>query len=218
MRDPLFQSVTFNPMVLIRLFGNKPPPLPEMSDMELIQLYQAGNDEAIATIFKRYYDELIHLSYAILVDTIFADEIISQVLEGYLTTPRKKRKKKYGIVSTARGFLRKTIVRKCIDYNRKKINQIRKIPLETTHQSAIIPADLSFEQNVPQERTTSFEERQLLDMILAQLVGNEREVFNLYLRGYSHQEICEMLQLSTTRNVSSTLYNARKKAQAIYSQ
>lgn len=186
----------------------------KMDDLQLIGLYHAGNQEAIAVIFKRYYDELFHLGYSILIDKISIDEIISKVLEGYLNTPRKQRKVRYNITSNVRGFLRRTIVRRCIDFNRKKSNQIRKSQLEVAHPDV----QAWTEPEATYSELTGYEVDQLLEKILDRLGGKEREVFDLHVQGYSHEEICELLNITTTRNVSSTLYNARQKAKTVFTK
>lgn len=192
--------------------------LDKMEDLQLIGLYHSGNQEAIATIFKRYYDELFHLGYSILIDKINIDEIISQVLEGYLSTPRKQRKVRYNITSNVRGFLRRTIVRRCIDFNRKKSNQIRKSQIEVAHPDVSPAARTWTEPEETYSELTGFEVDQLLEKILDRLGGKEREVFDLHVQGYSHEEICDLLNITTTRNVSSTLYNARQKAKTVFSK
>lgn len=191
--------------------------LDKMEDLQLIRLYHSGNQEAIATVFKRYYDELFHLGYSILIDKINIDEIISQILEGYLKTPRKQRKVRYNITSNVKGFLRRTIVRRCIDFNRKKSNQIRKSQIEVVHPDFYSQGPIWTEPEEDYSELTGFEVNQLLERILSQLAGKEREVFDLHVQGYSHQEICELLNITTTRNVSSTLYNARQKAKTVFS-
>ncbi|MEZ4777616.1 MAG: sigma-70 family RNA polymerase sigma factor [Bacteroidia bacterium] len=190
----------------------------KMDDLQLIGLYHAGNQEAIAVIFKRYYDELFHLGYSILIDKISIDEIISKVLEGYLNTPRKQRKVRYNITSNVRGFLRRTIVRRCIDFNRKKSNQIRKSQLEVAHPDVYPDVQPWTEPEATYSELTGYEVDQLLEKILDRLGGKEREVFDLHVQGYSHEEICELLNITTTRNVSSTLYNARQKAKTVFTK
>lgn len=189
----------------------------KMDDLQLIRLYHSGNQEAIAIIFKRYYEELFHLGFSILIDKIHIDEIISQVLETYLRTPRKERKHKYNITSNVRGFLRRTIVRRCIDFNRLKANQIRRSQLDTLPSGEKSNARIWQAQETENAELTGFEVEQLLERILSQLEGKEKQVFDLHVQGYSHQEICELLNITTTRNVSSTLYNARQKAKSILS-
>ena len=190
--------------------------LNQATDLQLIRLYQTGNDNAIATVFKKHYDELFHLCYSVLIDKVFADEIISKTLEGYLNTPRRKRKEKYNITSNVKGFLRRTVVRKCIDFNRKKSNQVRKVSVSPGEGQQKIENPDWNTKSLAMTGMAAFEVEHLLDNILANLVGKEKAVFDLHLKGYSHEEICTMLNLTTTRNVSSTLYNARKKAKEFY--
>lgn len=188
--------------------------LAEMDDMGLLAQYQSGSEEAIGLLFQRYYSELFHLAYAVLIDKVYADELISLVMEEYLKTPRWKRKKKYNITTNARGFLRTTVVRRCIDYNRKKSNQMRRVSLEAAG-SPQVPADTLTPETVRADKLCEFETHQIMERILDRLVGKERDIFHLHAQGYSHEEICTLLRISTPKNVSSALYNARKKAKEV---
>lgn len=189
--------------------------LAEMADMQLLAQYHSGNEEAIGILFQRHYNELFHLAWSVLIDKVYADEIISQVLEEYLKTPRRKRKMKYNITSNTRGFLRTTVIRRSIDYNRKKSNQVRKVSIDL-EDSRQLPADATVaNSSSPFDRLGEFEAGQLMERILDRLVGKERDIFDLHAQGYTHEEICTLLQITTPRNVSSALYNARKKAREV---
>ncbi len=188
--------------------------LADRDDMELMSLYQSGNEEAIGTLFQRHYRELFHLAHAMLIDKVYADELISLVLEEYLNTPRRQRKKKYNIRSSARGFLRTTVSRRCIDHNRKKSNQVRTARVEEKELRHMATWAIAGASSFA-DKLCEFEAGEMMARILDRLAGKERDIFHLHAQGYSREEICSMLRMTTPGNVSSALYNARKKAKEV---
>ncbi len=177
-----------------------------MSDEELVTLCKANNDEAFSHLTARYSEKarLTALSFR---NTPFEnDDLVQEAMIGFLSAAYSFSENKDCSFSTYALCCMKNRILSLIrsSNSKKRIPSELVVPFEQTETiSEITPsAEESFISQSEAEYITS--------VISLNLTKQEKEIFMLYLKGMSYEEIAKTAGI-TPKAVDGTLQRARKK-------
>lgn len=151
----------------------------------LIERCQREERKAQMELYERFASTMLGVCRRYVIKLEIAEEMLSN---GFIKAFRYIGK--FENKGSFEGWLRKIMVRECLDYLR-------------TQKDLIIAVD-NFTPNIePFEHADTHLEAEDLIKMIDELPAGYREVFNLYvIEGYKHQEIAEMLGIS--ENTSKT--------------
>lgn len=163
----------------------------------LLKRARAGNREAQNMIYSRYAPVMLSLCRSYIRDAQYAEDAM---VTGFFKV--FKNLHSYKGEGSFEGWMRKIMVRQCIDHLRKKQPE-QFLDLQETEVPGLVTGG-----DVPESLEVN-DLQQLID----EMPDGYRTVFLMYaVEGYSHKEIA--FQLSVSENTSkSQLYKARKLLQ-----
>lgn len=168
------------------------------SDAELFQMLRKGDKEALATLFSRYYDPLVHYGCRITPQTSLVEECIQELFL-YIFESHAR----LGEVRQVKAYLYSSLQRRIV----QALRQERKrglLPEDDLQAISylFVEADFHLEED---------QQRQSLAKALNSLPWQQREA--IYLRYYNNlstREIAEIMGIAN-QTVLNTLYLALKK-------
>lgn len=177
-----------------------------LKDEELVGLSRQGDSKAIDTLTLRYIPTARLYASRYNISNMEISDLVQEGLIGFLSAVYSYK------TDSCASF--STFAHCCI---RNRITSVVRSALSQKHipESAIVPleqqADSSDRQPSPEELLISEKGAvYIADTIRQSLSKQERDVFHLYLKGFSYDEIADMTSLSV-KAVDSTMQRARKK-------
>jgi RNA polymerase sigma factor (sigma-70 family) len=174
------------------------------SDAELIEMLRKGDKEALATLFSRYYDTLLHYGCRITTRESLVEECIQELFV-YIYESHAR----LGEIQHVKAYLYRSLQRRII----KTLDQERK-------RTSLREEDFHAIQYLFVEEDYLLEKQQLrqaLTAALNDLPWQQREA--IYLRYYNNlstREIAEIMDIAN-QTVLNTLYLALKKIRSSFS-
>ncbi len=160
----------------------------------IIQGCKEGRRDARAEMYKQFYNYAMSVCLRYSRDREEAKDIVNEGFIKIFTHIDK-----YSEDLSFRGWLRRVMVNKAIDYYRRTAKHQRNIEIEEAHQLPVNTSTLS-----------QISEKEIMEAV-QQLPPSYRYVFNLYVvEGYKHQEIADQMGISLGTS-KSNLSKARDK-------
>ncbi len=158
--------------------------------MKLWDQFIKGDNCSLGELYDHLFEPLVFLSFYFVKSNESARDIVGELFVQIITTPKKKRKQKWGDVKDIQSYLKQIVRHKSIDYLRKSQNQLR---IQSEWQQAV-----SFSLD-----TFSHEALHLLSL-------PEKDLFDMHLQGFNNNELAQKLQLSE-KTIRNKLSLSRKK-------
>jgi len=176
-------------------------------DFKLLTKFKQGDQEAFASLVKKYKMAVFNTIYSIIGDTQEADDIAQEVfLKVYTKAGSFKRKSSFST------WLYKITVNKCIDELRKRKNKIISLETEFDEDEKLKLKDVlaSKEGDITEE----WEKEELEDTIqkaINSLPEKDRIILTLKeIENLSYKEISQIMKISLDK-VKVWLFRARQK-------
>lgn len=177
-----------------------------LSDNQLVLLLQKGDERAFEEITIRYVKLIYQIAYDFNIDGYEHDDLVQEGLLAFLIAGKNFDEqngasfKNYAVMCTKNRF--KDIA--------KKGNAKRTVP-----KSQIITLDEMGDRHDEEQNVEDFViERDYLKNLMLHLRSllsyEERTVFDMYLKGYSYDEIADTMQMST-KKIDNTLQKVKRK-------
>ena len=161
-----------------------------------------GENAALEVIFITSYQELYMVAFYYLKDEDKAKDVVAEVFKKMLELPPQVRQQKLADLPGKRlTFLKVITKNKCLDSLKQEKNRRQ-----------ILSGTLAlFTRSTTRSDFAEKDFKLLIDV----LPLRQREVLEMHLDGYEHQEICDQLGISynTLRNTLST---AKKKVRSLW--
>ncbi|MDO8365209.1 MAG: RNA polymerase sigma factor [Saprospiraceae bacterium] len=155
--------------------------------------------ERVMMIYEEKYDQLCLLAIKYLnYSEVFAEDIVADVFIDALTNWSAER---YAGIKNLEAFICQCVINrsKNFRYRNRRLTNIHDLPLDSlSTTNPMMKHDLD------------------LDGMTKMLPPKQREAFSLYYKGYTHEEIVQMLQLSNVGASKNLIYYAKKKLQKIW--
>ncbi len=152
-----------------------------LTEEELIKQCIAGNRQCQEMLYKNHASKMFGICLGYISDREGAKDILQEGFIKVFTSLHQFKGE-----GSLEGWIRKIIVRTAIDHYRTFIRDLRNVNIEEADS-------VSFGVSMPDKIL----EKELLTLI-HQLPEGARVIFNLYVvEGYSHNEIAEMLDITT---------------------
>ena len=180
------------------------------SETELIEQCIKGDRKCQEMLYKQYSSKMFGICLGYMSDHDAAKEILQ---EGFIKIFSSL--KQYKGNGSFEGWIRKIIVNTAIDHYKKHLRDNRNLTIEDVKS---FPLEVSVPDKIL--------EKELL-MLIKKLPEGARVIFNLYaVEGYNHNEIAEMLDISSGTSKSQfsrarmllqdwigKLYNTKKEVE-----
>ncbi len=177
-----------------------------ISDNQLVLLLQKGDERAFEEITIRYVKLIYQIAYDFNVDGYEPDDLVQEGLLAFLIAGKNYNEslgasfKNYAVMCAKNRF--KDIA--------KKSSAKRAVP-----KSHIITLDEMGDRRDEEQNVEDFViERDYLKSLMMHLrsllSAEERVVFNMYLKGYSYDEIADTMRMST-KKIDNTLQKIKRK-------
>ena len=164
---------------------------------ELIKKARKGNREAQNEIYKRFSPTMLGLCRSYVRDIHYAEDVM---ITGFFKV--FKNLNSFKGEGSFEGWIRKIMVRQCIDHLRKKS------PEQFHDPESLNSAELTSGGDLPDSL-----EVEALQNLIDEMPDGYRTVFLLYaVEGYSHKEIATQLEISESTS-KTQLFKARKLLQ-----
>jgi RNA polymerase sigma-70 factor (ECF subfamily) len=177
----------------------------QFNETSLWELYAAGNNNALATLYTWHQKHLLLIAYKYLRCETNAEDIVADLFEKLLAMNTAERKTITAVlIHNPLAYLTVAIKNKSIDYLKIKHNR----------ENIIINIRYWF---TSKEKNTAYQQftHDALELMLTRLEPREREIMQLHLAGYRNEEIANKLNLSYN-NVKNNIYEARVKLKRIW--
>jgi len=172
-----------------------------ISDAQLVESYQKGNNKAIAVLVKRWHQMFCKVAYRYTKDADAAKDIAQegwQIILDKLTEIEDAKKFKSWAI--------RIVTRRCIDWLRTQNREQAKL------QNYYVGNSTTVSEN--SENQKELRKRALL-LALTELPAHQQYAIRLfYLENYSLKEIAEITNVSIG-TAKSRLFNAREKLKSI---
>ncbi len=163
----------------------------------LLKKAGAGDREAQNLIYERYAPGMLSLCRSYIKDLHYAEDVM---VTGFFKVFKNLRS--YKGEGSFEGWIRKIMVRQCIDHLRKK-----------SPEQFMDPEDVRISETDDQGDLLADLEVQVLQQLIDTMPEGYKTVFLLYaLEGYTHKEIASRLSIKESTS-KSQLFKARKLLQ-----
>lgn len=172
-----------------------------MEEKDLVRASKQGDEEAFASLVKKYRVKVFNLAFSLTRDRDTADDLAQEVfIKAYFALPRFELRSEFGTwlyritINHFRDFLRKT-------------GRMKRLSLDEIKESSIPQED----ETMKREKERTEENRKKIVQQAIQILPEKHQVI-LTLRdiqGLSYEEITEILRISPG-TVDSRLHRARK--------
>lgn len=156
----------------------------DLSDQELINNLQNGNERAIDILFRRHYSFVCHAVYRILKDSNTAEDIAQEVFFGLW-----KKRENLNITISVKAYLKRAAINKSLNFIRDQ-----KIKFDDKEEQLPI---LTSNQSTTQEKLEAEDLQKKIDEAIDSLPEKCRLVFTLSrFEEMTYQEIADHLGIS----------------------
>ncbi|MBM3243049.1 RNA polymerase sigma factor [Candidatus Poribacteria bacterium] len=174
------------------------------TDEQLIEQIRYGNSEVYSQLFRKYYQQIYSICFAILRNTYDAEEVTQETfVQAYLKLNQLKKPDKFF------AWLKKIAQNRCKNY----MQQMKPTFSLTDEQLPVQSEIATLAQIAPDEHILK---QELIDSIMEAveaLPPKDREIVRAHIDGLNHAEISERFGISVEASMSR-LYRARKKLAA----
>jgi RNA polymerase sigma-70 factor, ECF subfamily len=171
------------------------PPLKELADERLVELYRSGNNEAFRTLVDRYREELFHFLLRFVRRRAAADDLFQETfLQVHISADSFDTERRF------KPWLFTIAANKARDMLRKNVRQ-RAAPLSATVDGPegegksfvdLLESDLP----MPVEDVAGLETRELVRGVISEMPEHLREVLLLaYFQQFAYKDIADMLKI-----------------------
>ena len=169
------------------------------------QAYLEGDNMALSSQYSRYRPSLLLIAYNYLRNTTAAQDVVHDVFERLLSSPKNERKHLFAaLTSNPGGFLHVVVRNKCLD-EMKVLKNREKIVGLIRHTFKL------HEENTAYDRF----EKDYFNTMLSNLEPREKEIIELHLSGFGNDEISTKLNISYN-SVKNNIYEAKKKLRKVW--
>jgi RNA polymerase sigma factor (sigma-70 family) len=173
------------------------------SDQQLLQMYSAGNENALEALIHRYKDKVYTSIFVMVRDSYLAEDIFQEV---FIKVVDLLRKGKYDEQGKFAPWVLRIAHNMCIDHFRR----VKSAPGVTITTSAgeDIFKFLGGEEDTPKEAFYDVERKEeRLKLLIDQLPEEQREVLVLrHFHKFSYKEIAEMNGACLSTNLGRMRY------------
>lgn len=171
---------------------------------EAVKQYIKGNNKALVVLYQREFEKLLFFAYSFLQDKEAAADQTSALFEKLLQWSAEERKTKFSDNFEQFSKILYTIHKNsCLDYLRKLKTQRAYLEKEKAQKNFFVKSgDELFMKDA-------------LTQIKAVLSDRENEILQLFIEGYSSNEIANKLNINQ-KTVQNTLHNSRNKVKQLY--
>lgn len=163
----------------------------------LLNKARQGNREAQNQIFTRFSPTMLGLCRSYIRDLQYAEDVM---ITGFFKVFRQLHS--YKGEGSFEGWIRKIMVRQCIDHLRKKSPEV-----------FLAGADEEFSAFSSEEELNTAFEGEDLQQLIDEMPDGYRTIFLMFaVEGYSHKEIAAQLEISESTS-KSQVFKARKYLQ-----
>jgi len=172
-----------------------------MEEKELVRLSKEGNQEAFASLVKKYKTKVFNLAWSLTRDRETADDLAQEAfIKAYISLPKFQFKSEFGT------WLYRITVNHVKDYLRKK-SKMSKMLLAKMKE---IPLVQESEMMKKEKEQISEQRRKLVRQGLQTIPEKYQIILSLRdIQGFSYEEITKILKISPG-TVDSRLHRARK--------
>ena len=158
----------------------------------------------IELVFRQYFDQMVLLAIGYLKDTDEASDVVMSIFERLISNKSKLEDLNNASEVEIKNYLLLVTKHRCLD--QLKVNKNRLVI-----QSYLSLGWLRADRN----RAIDVFEEEAIQALKKILAPQEARILNLYVEGYSYEEISQALSISifTVRN---TLVNARNKIRKVW--
>ncbi|MGD2245950.1 MAG: sigma-70 family RNA polymerase sigma factor [Candidatus Aminicenantes bacterium] len=172
-----------------------------MEEKELIRLSKDGDEDAFASLVKKYRTKVFNLAFSLTHDRDTADDLAQEAfIKAYYALPRFQLRSGFGTwlyritVNHIRDFLRKT-------------GRVKKLPFDEIKESSILQEDDMMKK---EKESTEKQRRKVVRETIRTLPEKHQVILSLRdIQGLSYEEISRVLKISPG-TVDSRLHRARK--------
>ncbi len=162
---------------------------------------KAGRAECVTIVFEEKYEHLCLLAIKYLNNSgVFAEDVVGDVFEDALTNWTTER---YEGINNLEAYIARCVIHRSKNFryrNRRLIN-IHDLPIDTLLTTNPM-MKLDFD----------------MDEMTKMLGSKQGDAFSLFLKGYSHEEIAQMLNLNSEGASRNLIYNAKKKLKKLWNE
>ena len=172
-----------------------------MEEKDLVRLSKEGNEEAFASLVKKYKTRVFDLAWSLTRDRETADDLAQEVfIKAYFALPKFQFKSEFGT------WLYRITVNHVKDYLRKK-SKMSKMLFEKMKE---IPLVQENEITKKEKEQISEQRRKFVHQCLQTIPEKYQVILSLRdIQGFSYEEITKILKISPG-TVDSRLHRARK--------
>ena len=172
-----------------------------MEEKELVQLSKQGDEEAFASLVKKYRIKVFNLAFSLTRDRDTADDLAQEAfIKAYYALPRFQLRSGFGTwlyritINHVRDFLRKT-------------GRVKKLPFNEIKESSIVQEDNTMKK---EKEFTEEQRRKIVHETIQTLPEKHQVILSLRdIQGLSYEEVSRILKISPG-TVDSRLHRARK--------
>ncbi len=172
-----------------------------MEEKELVRQSKKGDEEAFASLVKKYKIKVFNLAWSLTRDRETADDLAQEAfIKAYVALPKFQLKSEFGT------WLYRITVNHVKDYLRKK-SKMSKVMFERTKEMPHFQED---EMKKKEKEQIGEQRRTFVRQCLSTIPEKYQVILSLRdIQGYSYQEITKILNISPG-TVDSRLHRARK--------
>lgn len=172
-----------------------------MEEKELVRLSKEGNQEAFASLVKKYKTKVFNLAWSLARDRETADDLAQEAfIKAYIALPKFQYKSGFGT------WLYRITVNHVKDYLRKK-SKVRKMLFEKMKETPHFQDD---EMKKKEKEQINEQRRTFVRQCLKTIPEKYQVILSLRdIQGFSYEEITKILKISPG-TVDSRLHRARK--------
>ncbi len=172
-----------------------------MEEKELVRLSKEGNEEAFASLVKKYKTKVFNLAWSLTRDRETADDLAQEAfIKAYIALPKFQFKSEFGT------WLYRITVNHVKDYLRKK-SKMSKMLFEKMKETPHFQED---EMKKKEKEQIGEQRRKFVRQCLKTIPEKYQVILSLRdIQGFSYEEITKILKISPG-TVDSRLHRARK--------
>jgi RNA polymerase sigma-70 factor (ECF subfamily) len=172
-----------------------------MEEKELVRLSKEGNEEAFASLVKKYKTKVFNLAWSLTHDRETADDLAQEAfIKAYVALPKFQFKSEFGT------WLYRITINHTKDYLRKK-SKMSKMLFEKMKEMPLVQES---EMMKKEKEQINEQRRKFVRQCLQTIPEKYQIILSLRdIQGFSYEEITKVLKLSPG-TVDSRLHRARK--------
>ena len=187
------------PNILLRdNFTRTPTSSSKSNDIELWDLFRAGNESAFIKIYSTYFDEL----YLYGSRFIRQEQFLKDVIQDLFISLRKNRAT-LGKTNSIKFYLFKSLKRRILKEEKRRINQTEQLSEDFQFDVYFSPEQMLIDRQVSEEIASR------INHALQQLSTRKKEViYYFFFEELSYAQIQEIMKLDNIKSVRNLVYKA----------